>query len=109
MHNITNLQAGRIYLQTSVPHGLSNPDDISIVDYSLIFTCTMDNRNSEKAYPRPTDPASIRNSEFANGVLEITTRGNDGLVVNVGLSTSGGFVAPLEMELIASVLENSTS
>ena len=109
VHNIQNLQAGRIYLQTSVPHGLSNPDDISIVDYSLIFTCTMDNRNSEKAYPRPTDPASISNSEFANGVLEVTTRGNDGLIVNVGLSTSGGFVAPLEMELIASVLENSTS
>ena len=109
VHNITNLQAGRIYLQTSVAHGLSNPDDISIVDYSLIFTCTMDNRNSEKAYPRPTDPASISNSEFANGVLEITTRGSDGLIVNVGLSTSGGFVAPLEMELIASVLENSTS
>ena len=109
VHNITSLLPGRIYLQTSNAHGLQQNDTISIADYSLLFTCTMDNRNSEKAYPRPTDPASTSNSEFSNGVLPITTRGVDGIIVNVGLSTSGGFVAPLEMELIASVLENSTS
>jgi len=109
VHNITALESGRIYLQTSVAHGLQANDTISIADYSLIFTCTMDNRNSEKAYPRPTDPASTSNSEKNNGVLSLTTRGTDGIIVNVGVSTSGGFVAPLEMELIASILENSTS
>ena len=30
-------------------------------------------------------------------------------VVNVGESYSGGYFAPLEMELIASILENSTA
>ena len=62
----------------------------------------MDNRNSEHAYPRSTDPAS--NSEIAIGTL-----GANGIQLDVGVSLSGGFVAPLEMELIASVLENSTA
>ncbi len=108
VHGIS-LQAGRIYLQTSVPHGLQQNDTISIADYSLIFTCTMDDRNTEHAYPRPTDPASTNNSQLANGVLPITTSGSDGIIVNVEQSASGGYFAPLEMELIASILENSTS
>ena len=108
VHGIS-LQPGRIYLQTSVAHGLRANDTISIADYSLIFTCTMDNRNTEHPYPRPTDPASTSNSQLSNGVLSLTTQGVDGIIVNVGVSTSGGFVAPLEMELIASILENSTS
>ena len=108
VHGIS-LQAGRVYLQTSVPHGLQANDTISIADYSLIFTCTMDNRNTEHPYPRPTDPASTSNSQLSNGVLSLTTQGVDGIIVNVGKSASGGYFAPLEMELIASILENSTS
>ena len=108
VHGIS-LQAGRVYLQTSVPHGLQANDTISIADYSLIFTCTMDNRNTEHPYPRPTDPASTSNSQLSNGVLSLTTQGVDGIIVNVGESASGGYFAPLEMELIASILENSTS
>ena len=104
-----SLQPGRVYLQTSVPHGLQANDTISIADYSLIFTCTMDNRNTEHPYPRPTDPASTSNSQLSNGVLSLTTQGVDGIIVNVGESASGGYFAPLEMELIASILENSTS
>ena len=108
VHGIS-LQPGRIYLQTSVAHGLQANDTISIADYSLIFTCTMDNRNTEHPYPRPTDPASTSNSQLSNGVLSLTTQGTDGIIVNVGESASGGYFAPLEMELIASILENSTS
>ena len=37
VHGIS-LQPGRIYLQTSVAHGLQANDTISIADYSLIFT-----------------------------------------------------------------------
>ena len=69
----------------------------------------MDNRNTEHPYPRPTDPASTNNSELNTGVLSLTTQGVDGIIVNVGQSASGGYFAPLEMELIASILENSTS
>ena len=83
-------------------HNLNSNDKVRIVDNSLIYSCSMDNRNSEHAYPRSTDPAS--NSEIAIGTL-----GANGIQLDVGVSLSGGFVAPLEMELIASVLENSTA
>ena len=83
-------------------HNLNSNDKVRIVDNSLIYSCSMDNRNSEHAYPRSTDPAS--NSEIA-----IATLGANGIQLDVGVSLSGGFVAPLEMELIASVLENSTA
>ena len=69
----------------------------------------MDNRATEHAYPRPTDPASTNTSNLNNGVLSVSTAGLNGIRVNVGESLSGGFFAPLQMELIASILENSTS
>ena len=70
----------------------------------------MDNRETEHAYPRVTDPASdveltVSGGATGNNYLtDVRT-----LVVNVGESTSGGFFAPLEMELIASILENSSA
>ena len=56
IHGIT-LAEGEIVLTTGT-HNLSANDTIRIVDNSLIFTCTMDNRATEHAYPRSTDPAS---------------------------------------------------
>ena len=100
IHGIT-LAEGEIVLTTGT-HNLSANDTIRIVDNSLIFTCTMDNRATEHAYPRPTDPASGVN-------LTVTIFSSTQLRVNVGASASGGFFAPLEMELIASILENSTA
>ena len=97
----------KITLNTN--HNLQNGDTISIADNSLIFTCTMDNRATEHAYPRSTDPASTNTSNLNNGVLSVSTAGLNGIRVNVGESLSGGFFAPLQMELIASILENSTS
>jgi len=75
----------------------------------------MDDRNSEHPYPRKTDPAaptprsSSVDPKNLGGDLSITKQGDNGLIVNVYPSLSGGFIAPLEMELIASILENSTS
>ena len=100
IHGIT-LAEGEIVLTTGT-HNLSANDTIRIVDNSLIFTCTMDNRATEHAYPRSTDPASKVN-------LSVTVFSTTQLRVNVGASASGGFFAPLEMELIASILENSTA
>ena len=51
----------------------------------------MDKHRSIHTYPRPTDPAS----------------GQDLVVANV--TASGGQIAPLQMEFIMSILENSTS
>ena len=107
IHGIS-LAAGEIVL-TIGTHNLQANDTISIADNSLIFTCTMDNRATEHAYPRSTDPASTNTSNLNNGVLSVTTAGLNGIRVNVGESLSGGFFAPLQMELIASILENSTS
>ena len=105
IHGIS-LAAGEIVLTI---HNLQANDTISIADNSLIFTCTMDNRATEHAYPRSTDPASTNTSDFNNGVLPISIYSSTQVRVQVGESNSGGFFAPLQMELIASILENSTS
>ena len=105
-----SLQAGYVMLELSdgttdgsfTNHNLVGGNKIRIVDNSLIYSCSMDNRATEHAYPRSTDPAS-------NVELSIATVGSTGVQCDVGKSLSGGFVAPLEMELIASVLENSTA
>ena len=61
----------------------------------------MDNHATEHTYPRSTDPAS-------GAALQMAVAGaNSSIRVNVGKSLSGGYVAPLEMEFIASILENS--
>ena len=100
IHGI-NLGEGEIVL-TIGTHNLQSGDTIRIEDNSLIFTCTMDNRATEHSYPRSTDPASGAN-------LGVTIFSTTQIRVNVGASASGGFFAPLEMELIASILENSTA
>ena len=96
------LAEGEIVLTFDRAHSLQANDTIKIVDNSIIFTCTMDNRATEHAYPRSTDPASGAN-------LVVSFFSTTQIRVNVGASASGGFFAPLQMELIASILENSTS
>ena len=83
------------------PNSLANNDTVMLVENSLIFTCTMDNHDTEHAYPRSTDPAA--NAALGLGVGQA----NSSIRINVGKSYSGGFVAPLEMEFTASILENS--
>ena len=107
IHGIS-LAAGEIVITTGT-HNLQANDTISIADNSLIFTCTMDNRATEHAYPRSTDPASINTSDLNKGVLSVSIYSTTQIRVNVNPSSSGGFFAPLQMELIASILENSTS
>ena len=83
-------------------HGLNNSNTVSIATESLTFTCSQDNNASKKKYPRATDPvAGIQTA--------ITAFTVDTLTVNVGVSPSGGLVAPLQMEFIASILENTTA
>ena len=61
----------------------------------------MDGNATEHAYPRSTDP-------YYNTSVGIGTTTADSISVYVGKSISGGMVAPLQMEFIASLLENST-
>ena len=75
---------------------------VTIANESLIFTCTMDNNGSEHAYPRSTDPAS------GTALIPSATTTNS-ITVNVGMTTAGGQVAPLQLEFIGSILENSSA
>ena len=102
-----NLEAGELLVKTTINHGLSNGDTIRIIDNGIIFSCSMDNRETEHSYPRVTDPASDAELSVTQGAAGGYNTANT-FVVNVGESYSGGYFAPLEMELIASILENST-
>jgi hypothetical protein len=88
---------------TIVSHGLSNGNTISIADNSLSFRCSMDYYNHVYTNPRPGDPA------YGGTALTISNADTNTFQVNVGASPSGGYVAPLQMELIMSILENSTT
>ena len=98
-----------VLVLTIANHGLSNGNTISIADYGLTFRCSMDNYLTDHPYPRPTDPASTSNSQLNSGVLTISNATTNTFEVNVGVSPSGGRVGPLQMELIMSILENSTT
>ena len=90
--------------QSAVTNGMRRAagSTVTIADESLIFTCTMDNNGSEHAYPRSTDPAS------GTALIPSATTTNS-ITVNVGMTTAGGQVAPLQLEFIGSVLENSSA
>ena len=89
-------------LVVTVANTLQNGNTVRITDNSLFFTCTMDNRGTEHSYPRSTDPASGEN-------LVVSGAAANSFTVNVGVSSAGGYAAPLQMEFIASILENSTT
>ena len=77
-------------------------DKIQIANNSLIFTCTLDNNGTEHSYPRPSDPVS----GISTSIIEST---NNKISVRVGTTDAGGQVAPLQMEFVGSVLENSNA
>ena len=104
-----NLRAGELVIKTDVEHKLLNGDKIRIIDKGIVFSCSMDNRETEHAYPRVTDPASDDELTISNGATGNSYLTPNTFVVNVGPSYSGGFFAPLQMELIASILENSSA
>ena len=113
VHGIPNLAAGEIVLTLTTNHNLTGGNKIRIAIDSIIFTCTMDNRATEHAYPRKTDPAAPTprpsDPKNLNGSIAVMVVSSNQIKVNVYPSLSGGFYAPLQMELIASILENSTS
>tara|TARA_B100001094_G_scaffold59195_1_gene54684 strand:+ start:1059 stop:2996 length:1938 start_codon:yes stop_codon:yes gene_type:complete len=81
---------------------LRSTNTIGIATESIIFTCTMDNNQTEHAYPRTSDPAH-------NTAVAITEADYNTISANVGISSAGGQVSPLQMEFLASILENSNA
>ena len=76
-------------------------ESIKLANDGFTFTCAMDANSTEHAYPRSTDP-------YYNTSVGIGTTTSDSITIHVGKSPSGGMVGPLQMEFIASILENST-
>ena len=88
---------------SAVTNSMKKAEDyVGIATESIIFTCTQDGNATEHGYPRVGDPAYNTN-------LNIIEADVDNIKVNVGISTAGGLVAPLQMEFLASVLENSNA
>lgn len=100
---------GVLRVVSEIPHNLAANDTISINNESLVFTCSQDNFFKEKRYPRSTDPASKSNSELNSGVLSVGNTSANAFDVQVGVTTTGGLVGPLQMEFVASILENSST
>ena len=94
---------GVLTLTLGAGHGLvAGSNTVQIANDSIIFTCTQDGNSTEHGYPRATDP-------YAGTNIAIASTTTTTIAVNVGISSPGGLVAPLQMEFIASILENSTA
>ena len=88
---------------SAVTNGMKrSTDSVGIATESLVFSCSQDGYQTEHRYPRTTDPAH----DTTLGIVESTP---STISVNVGVSTAGGLVAPLQMEFLASILENSNA
>ena len=75
---------------------------VTVDDNSQIFTCSMDNNKSEHSYPRSTD-------RISGIATNITKADSSNIAIFVGITSAGGFVGPLQMEFMASILENSNA
>ena len=75
---------------------------VGIATESLIFSCSQDGFKTEHAYPRVGDPVV----GLQTGPTEVDC---NSISLYVGVSTAGGLVAPLQMEFLASILENSNA
>jgi len=75
---------------------------VTVSNNSQIFTCSMDNNKTEHSYPRSTD----RIAGIATPIVEAD---DSNIAVYAGITTAGGFVGPLQMEFMASILENSNA
>ena len=84
------------------PNTLTNSNTVKILNDTMIFTCSMDGHYSEHSYPRESDPAGDGTT-----LPMAVASSNKSIRVNVGGTNAGGYAAPLQVEFIASVLENS--
>ena len=79
---------------------------VGIVTDSLIFSCSQDGFKTEHSYPRGTPPNGDPVVGLQTGPTEVDC---NHISFYVGVSTVGGMVAPLQMEFLASILENSNA
>ena len=90
------------YFQSALANCIKKQgESIKLANDGFTFTCAMDGNSTKHSYPRSTDP-------YYNTSVGIGTTTTNSITVHVGKSPSGGMVGPLQMEFIASILENST-
>ena len=70
---------------TSVGHGLTSTDTVTIANTSLTFTCARDSHGSNHAYPRATDPV-------AGAAIAVSVSGDDVFSVNVGIANKEAII-----------------
>ena len=70
---------GVLTLTFASAHGVADGGNVTIADYSLVFTCDRDNNQTNHAYPRSDDPAS-------GSTLSATLISPTSFSVNVGTS-----------------------
>ena len=81
---------GVLTVVTTTVHGLSDGDTITLNNDSLTFKCSKDNYATDHTYPRKTDPASTSNTQFNNGLLEVTVVDPNTFTVVVNTPITGG-------------------
>jgi len=114
--NVTgyNPLTGDLILKIGSSHSYDTTDTVRIDKGALKFTCDKDANQTEHVYPRITDPVynkdiAITSVSQGNGTITVNVGKANEFSVNVGVSTAGGLVGPLQMEMVCSILENSTA
>ena len=109
-----NPLTGDLILKIGSSHSYDTTDTIRIDKGALRFTCDKDANQTNHDYPRVTDPVynkdiAITSVSQGNGTITVNVGKANEFSVNVGVSTAGGLVGPLQMEMVCSILENSTA
>lgn len=94
-------------ITTSTPHNFNANDQVTMS--GLAFTCSGSFGLTTSIFPSPQQSFTITSIEGSVGTSR-TFVTNSGVVVGIAHTyVSGGLVAPLQMEFICSILENSTT
>ena len=94
-------------ITTTVPHNFNVNDEVTMA--GLAFTCSGSFGLTTSIFPSPQQSFVI-DSIIGNVGTSKTFVTNSGIAIGIAHTyVSGGVVAPLQMEFICSILENSTS
>lgn len=110
--NITDVvydhKTGITTVTTSTPHGFDVDDEVTLS--GIAFSCSSYNSGlTTSIFPNPQRSFVIDSIEGSVGTSK-TFVTNSGIVVGIAHTyVSGGQAAPLQMELVMSILENSTT
>lgn len=92
---------------TSTPHNFNINDEITMS--GLAFTCVSSGIGASAIFPAPQQ-SFVVDSIQGNVGTSLTFTTNSGIVLGIAHTyLGGGLAAPLQMEFICSILENSTT